>query len=1037
MPDTTDDIRQTIEEEYPGMNPREAELLTFDYIDNEGWNKGGIRNFKNHPDYVNYRDIREFHDYLADLDNADQDGILHIGSRFKGILDILEYSDDRIYIPSSKYCFIKCLEYLQPEIPKTDYFMLNPEGDNLTTLRKYCKNHGYIIPNIFRIKYVKNDEETIPKFRKINRQSSEIKTHIILLLDTDYHEYHAILIKLDNPDSRYSTNPKYMKTVYDHVMSNLKLGYIKTLSNEQRSLQTIKDKEVRTFCYVYDIETSSKEYLDKNNNVCREQIPEGTSYCKVNFKDDTIEPIKSIVGDKCLENMIEDICQNEPSLEPITIYAHNGGCFDHLYLKAATNIKFISQMKKGRVKRLDCLHINTNKKIILLDSFCFFQASLKDSCKYFKINDDKMDFDIVNKSHEWFVSNNEWIPYMEKDVEVLAKIIIKFEKYINTFGETMTNNCGISSIAWRIINKFSHGLQNTFRSKDYTTQAFITESRYGGRVLHYKKLYEGPGLISIDANSLFPSAMYLSEYPVDKFRVFDENIEVDSYMNYYLLNGIMNIVEVDIDATKRRYPLLPYRTDEGCIIYPATKFTGVYNSVDLLEAINDGYTITKVHRGIYWPTKKKIYDVIKALYEERKRLKNEGNPMEYVIKILLNSSYGYHGMYTNDTTIFSDHFDKHTAKRNGYVAAKELPNGQWEIVKKFFRPQCDKPVHLASFILAHSRRIMNQMIRLVGPENVYYSDTDSLYILASIIKDKNIPLNNDFGGFKNDYGDGVVITKAIFIDLKRYYLEFNKPNENGTTYKAKFNGLNFKDNKAIRNWIDKEDFNDANEEDIKKALIKFYTFFIDNPKTILSNDELKNQFQTIFQERWLRKHTQVIISQKELAFQVDPEVRNKWKGNESYPIGYDLRRTKNYAKLGPLTVPDKVDRFLYNLSRHKLNCSVLLGYNMEQKYITTSFKTSFALIGDKVYKCITNKDNITKFYGYDNFQTSTNHLPVFDINNNMIKYDCKYIICSNIQHPLQPILSKDELNMIIDIIKQYINKQNNSNKHVDSFNKKT
>ena len=32
---------------------------------------------------------------------------------------------------------------------------------------------------------------------------------------------------------------------------------------------------------------------------------------------------------------------------------------------------------------------------------------------------------------------------------------------------------------------------------------------------------------------------------------------------------------------------------------------------------------------------------------------------------------------------------------------------------------------------------------------------------------------NELGGFKNDYGEGVLVTEAYFLDVKRYYLDFD------------------------------------------------------------------------------------------------------------------------------------------------------------------------------------------------------------------------------------------------------------------------
>ena len=82
--------------------------------------------------------------------------------------------------------------------------------------------------------------------------------------------------------------------------------------------------------------------------------------------------------------------------------------------------------------------------------------------------------------------------------------------------------------------------------------------------------------------------------------------------------------------------------------------------------------------------------------------------------------------------------------------------------------------HLGSYILSHSKRLMNEVIEHIDGfyrKNIYYTDTDSIYIHKN---DFNILKRDGFiedtlGKSKNDYGENGGIIKALFIAPKMKY----------------------------------------------------------------------------------------------------------------------------------------------------------------------------------------------------------------------------------------------------------------------------
>ncbi|ESO87076.1 hypothetical protein LOTGIDRAFT_154566 [Lottia gigantea] len=84
------------------------------------------------------------------------------------------------------------------------------------------------------------------------------------------------------------------------------------------------------------------------------------------------------------------------------------------------------------------------------------------------------------------------------------------------------------------------------------------------------------------------------------------------------------------------------------------------------------------------------------------------------------------------------------------------------------------PSHLGSFVLSHSKKIMNNFIHVIDgfyrPE-IYYTDTDSLYISSSNwekLNEAGLVSENEYCKGKNDYGDGGIIFGLYLAPKVKY-----------------------------------------------------------------------------------------------------------------------------------------------------------------------------------------------------------------------------------------------------------------------------
>ena len=116
----------------------------------------------------------------------------------------------------------------------------------------------------------------------------------------------------------------------------------------------------------------------------------------------------------------------------------------------------------------------------------------------------------------------------------------------------------------------------------------------------------------------------------------------------------------------------------------------------------------------------------------------------------------------------------------------KLPNGNYIVKMKKddgLDEDCDikktLPAVLGAFMLANSRRILNKFIREINGfynNNIYYTDTDSLYIEKKYwdVLDKGKLIGENLCHGKNDYKSGSVFYGLFLASKIKYFLTINE-----------------------------------------------------------------------------------------------------------------------------------------------------------------------------------------------------------------------------------------------------------------------
>lgn len=907
-----------------GFNAEEAAEFAEKYIDNQAWlyvgdsyadalydfqNSTGLFAPRVEPDYYSkllFEDDdgsdEEETKYVKPVDAHDET-VYRYGAQFSGIKQIVEYEDDFVYIPDSYYCGIKCIEKALDI--STDKVKASQFGNSSTAIFKYFEERGYNRKNLPAI--YKWDDDT-NNWVKMNKHHATDSTFALVAIRIIREDYHMCMVK--NRENIFKRSGP--KITHDYIANRIRYQESKTLVDDWICNSSYEPKEIKSrHCIFYDIETYSQKVFavpanraETNDHnyyyVHSKLIPYSVAWAYEFMQKDVdetvfdkiVDSVEMFEGDDCMDKFLDSVIKfcNDKKITDVTVFAHNGGGFDHHFLYKNKTLKFESDISAGT--RIKCLTCSRNGvKMHLLDSWAFLQLSLKESCKSLRIDPKYCkidDFDIVGWSKEKYMNplNRGWVDYLKYDVVSLAVCMLTFNKLFESeYSVCALAGVGISSLAYKIMNKTCNLLSDCYLAKDLVTEKFIRSACYGGRVLHWKNMFvsqfeDDPNdpLISGDGNSLYPSAMEAFAYPCGMPVVFNESeISVD-LINEWNAKGFMYIAEIEFDTGNQRYPIIPWKDENGTLLYKCGVMRGTYSSVMILEMIAEGYTITKAFRGIKWPKSAKIFSpFIGNTYEMRKKYKAMGNSFEYVLKILLNSCYG---KFFQDIDEFIKFSNEMPTKASDLRCKKilQLPNGQYKMTYRNERKCSKNPAYLAVFILDYSKKIMNNYMRMIGKQNIYYSDTDSIYCKLSAFKDSGIVESNDICGIKNDYTDKY-IENAYFLDQKRYLLLFTDG-----TCKAKFNGLSFKSKgydkeSMLANYyeidegtkLSQEDGTEVMEKDFKGrgflVMEQLFLDFINNPQFDLS----------LAQEKWSRQFNNIQIDYNEVKYIVNPSRRGNWE----------------------------------------------------------------------------------------------------------------------------------------------------------------
>ena len=236
-------------------------------------------------------------------------------------------------------------------------------------------------------------------------------------------------------------------------------------------------------------------------------------------------------------------------------------------------------------------------------------------------------------------------------------------------------------------------------------------------------------MTALDVNSLYPSAMsdLNSEYPrmesVRKFKKEEEEKILKKFnrQTFRPKTGIFKIFyeypndmfftpvfsKDSVNFENKKTEILRSRTGKCC---------DILTSVDIQEIVRCGGTIIRIFDGLIFEENFEINpfrEFVLELYSLKAKFKNEKNKVGYaIVKLLLVSLYGK--MVQKDIKTKTHLWNENTLKKNytDNVKYEKIGDDLYYVEEDIGDdlPKLLMPSHLGSFILSHSKRIMNNVI---------------------------------------------------------------------------------------------------------------------------------------------------------------------------------------------------------------------------------------------------------------------------------------------------------------------------------------
>lgn len=319
------------------------------------------------------------------------------------------------------------------------------------------------------------------------------------------------------------------------------------------------------------------------------------------------------------------------------------------------------------------------------------------------------------------------LTYVKRDVEILTAAMLSFLEFI----EREDLGPFAKTLAGQAFTAFRHRFNDQEIMIHANPRALEVERRaYAGGRNECFVLGEIPRRVHVyDINSMYPYVMKTYLYPT----------RLVSYWTSASKDKVLEMIQDDYlvvcDARIRTdYPIFHVKRDR--LTFPTGDFWTTLTTPELIQAFERGLIVDVKNICIYHPGN--IFEkYVDFFYKARLKAKEEGDAIhDLLFKLFLNTLYGKFGQ-TNRHWEKVDDADP-TVIDLQHVYNAELGKYEWLKIfggavfarnhKEDDQEAFNSFPAVAAHVTGYARMLIWSIIETAGRENVYYTDTDSVFV---------------------------------------------------------------------------------------------------------------------------------------------------------------------------------------------------------------------------------------------------------------------------------------------------------------------
>jgi DNA polymerase type B, organellar and viral len=355
-------------------------------------------------------------------------------------------------------------------------------------------------------------------------------------------------------------------------------------------------------------------------------------------------------------------------------------------------------------------HIQEKEKyVVMRDSLAIWPGTLRELAATFCPDYPKGEIDFEG-GERFDPYKQEHIDYALRDSEILVYGLRAFDNIIyEKYGVHLSGT--IASTAMRAWQRMLGKEERYFNPK--SQEEFIRSAYYGG-IVFLNRTDILTNLKTYDLSSSYPHQMREHGVPYGQITGTSK-----------IIPGVPGIYEVTVKAPDNLLiPILPYRDNSKkipAVLWPRGVFRTSVTSMEIAFALEHGYELLEVHKGIIF---EKIIYPFKQFVDraESIRMQFKGTASEKVAKLIQNALYGKFCARRERRELLT--WDE--VKDNPLDCVPWDDDGNFYVRKSKIEDIAVLP-QWGVWITANARlHVLRTCYDVLGVENVYYGDTDSL-----------------------------------------------------------------------------------------------------------------------------------------------------------------------------------------------------------------------------------------------------------------------------------------------------------------------